>query len=112
VRSLVDRTRLSGMSATVCELQWRDGLPFATGHDRTPAEFEVLATAPAKWAPDDSWWDEQFPKDRQGNAVLGMYTRGGTVFTCGSTDWAHGLFPATIPSLVRITRSILDRLAR
>ncbi|MFM7118617.1 MAG: N,N-dimethylformamidase beta subunit family domain-containing protein [Planctomycetota bacterium] len=100
-----------GYECDGCELQWRDGLPFPTGGDGTPAEFEVLATAPAKWAPDDSWWYEQFPKDREGNAVLGVYTRGGIVFTCGSTDWAHGL-SGNDPVVVRITRNILDRLAR
>lgn len=100
-----------GYECDGCELQWREGLPFATGRDGTPAEFEVLATAPARWAPDDSWWYEQFPKDREGHAVLGIYTRGGTVFTCGSTDWAHGL-SGNDPAVVRITRNILDRLSR
>jgi hypothetical protein len=41
--------------------------------------------------------------------VLGLYTRGGTVFTCGSTDWAHGLNGKN-PVVERITRNILDRL--
>jgi hypothetical protein len=43
--------------------------------------------------------------------VLGTYTRGGTVVTCGSTDWAHGLRGAD-PVVERITRNILDRLSR
>jgi hypothetical protein len=100
-----------GYECDGCELQWREGLPFPTGRDGTPAEFEVLATAPARWAPDDSWWYDQFPKDREGHAVLGIYTKGGTVFTCGSTDWAHGL-SGNDPAVVRITRNILDRLSR
>ena len=34
-------------------------------------------------------WD----KERVGAACMGVYTSagGGEVFTCGSTDWAHGL---------------------
>jgi hypothetical protein len=40
---------------------------------------------------------------------MGLYTRGGTVFTCGSTDWAHGLNGKN-PTVERITRNILDRL--
>ena len=47
----------------------------------------------------------------QGHAVLGTYTRGGTVFTCGSTDWSHGL-RGRDPIVERITRNILDRLGK
>jgi hypothetical protein len=43
--------------------------------------------------------------------VLGVYTRGGTVFTCGSTDWAHGLRGGDLV-VERITRNILDRLSQ
>jgi hypothetical protein len=43
--------------------------------------------------------------------VLGVYQRGGTVFTSGSTDWAHGLRGGD--SMVeRITRNVLERLGR
>jgi len=45
-----------------------------------------------------------------GAAVMGIYTRGGTVFTSGTTDWAHGLRGAD-PHVERITRNILDRLS-
>jgi hypothetical protein len=41
--------------------------------------------------------------------VLGSYTRGGTVFTTGCTDWAHGLGD---PAVERVTRNVLDRLGR
>jgi hypothetical protein len=41
---------------------------------------------------------------------MGLYERGGTVFTAGTTDWSHGLGKdATVD---RITRNILDRLAK
>ena len=44
-------------------------------------------------------------------AVMGLYTRGGTVFTCGSTDWAHGL-RGNDPHVTRITKNLLDRLSK
>ena len=43
--------------------------------------------------------------------MLGTYTRGGTVFTCGSTDWSHGL-RGRDPIVERITGNILDRLGK
>jgi len=100
-----------GYECDGCELEWRDGLPFATCRDGTPASFEVIATCPARWADGDSIWYDRFPQDRVGNAVLGTYTQGGTVFTCGSTDWAHGL-TGNDPVVERITRNILERLTQ
>jgi hypothetical protein len=46
-----------------------------------------LATAPARWHPDDCEWYERWEKGRTGHAVFGTYTRGGTVVTVGTTDW-------------------------
>jgi hypothetical protein len=40
---------------------------------------------------------------------MGVYTRGGTVFTAGTTDWAHGLAQGD-KAVVRITQNILKRL--
>lgn len=73
--------------------------------------FALLGTCPARWAPGDSVWYEEFPKDRVGNAVLGVYTQGGTVVTSGTTDWAHGL-RGNDPAVVRITENILARLSK
>lgn len=100
-----------GYECDGCEMEWRDGLPFPTHRDGTPESFTILASCPAKWAPGDSYWYEQFPKDRVGAAVLGTYTnaQGGTVVTVGSTDWAHGL-AGNDPSVIQITRNVLDRL--
>ena len=39
---------------------------------------------------------------------MGVYTRGGTVFTAGTTDWAHGL--KGDEKVVQITRNVLDQL--
>ncbi|HAM71488.1 MAG TPA: hypothetical protein DCM86_07590 [Verrucomicrobiales bacterium] len=100
-----------GYECDGCEMTWQEGLPFPTGKDGTPTNFVVLATCPAKWHPDDSYWYDRFPQGRVGASVLGTYTRGGTVFTCGSTDWAHGL-RGKDPVVDRITRNILDRLGR
>jgi hypothetical protein len=87
-----------GYECDGCELEWKDGLPFPTCRDGTPRTFEILATAPAQWHPDDCQWYEHWENGRTGNAVLGVYTRGGTVVTVGSTDWAHGLRGGDPPS--------------
>jgi hypothetical protein len=103
--------KVVGYECDGCELTWANGLPAPTGRDGTPANFEVVATAPARWHPDDSEWYERWEKGRTGNAVIGTYTRGGTVVTVGSTDWAHGL-RGNDPAVVRITRNVLDRLGK
>jgi hypothetical protein len=100
-----------GYECDGCELEWREGLPYPTHRDGTPESFTILASAPAQWHPDDCQWYERWENGRKGNAVLGIYTRGGTVFTCGSTDWAHGLRGAD-PLVERITRNILDKLSQ
>ena len=69
----------------------RTGCPRRRAATARRKDFLILATCPARWHPDDCEWYERFPKDRTGAAVMGLYTKGGTVFTCGSTDWAHGL---------------------
>lgn len=104
-----DKDTIVGYECDGCELEWRDGLPFPTHRDGTPDNFEVLATCPARWHPDDAEWYEEWEKGRTGNAVLGIYTRGGTVFTTGSTDWAHGL-RGKDPVVEKVTRNVLDKL--
>jgi len=100
-----------GYECDGCELDWREGLPFPTHRDGTPRSFEILASAPAQWHPDDCQWYDHWENGRKGNAVLGVYTRGGTVFTCGSTDWSHGLAGGD-PAVDRITRNIIARLTK
>ncbi|MDX2036429.1 MAG: DUF6605 domain-containing protein [Isosphaeraceae bacterium] len=99
-----------GYECDGCEFTLVDGLPVPTHRDGTPKTFTILATAPARWHPDDCEWYEKWEKGRTGAAVLGVYTRGGTVFTCGSTDWSHGL-RGRDPKVERITRNVLDRLS-
>ena len=100
-----------GYECDGCELVWKDGIPSPTYRDGTPETFNILATAPAQWHPDDCEWYDQWENGRKGNAVLGVYSRGGTVFTCGSTDWAHGLRGGD-PVVARITRNVLERLSK
>ena len=100
-----------GYECDGCELDWQGGLPRPTHRDGTPESFSVLGTAPAQWHPDDCQWYEQWENGRKGNAVLGIYTRGGTVFTCGSTDWAHGLRGGDV-LVDQITRNILEQLGK
>lgn len=117
-----------GYECDGCDLALRDGLPVATGAGGTPAGFEVVATAPATpfdrdttplpLAPggeyeldfharrllgDDS--AENRERLRHGHAVLGTYTRGGTVVTTGCTEWAYGLDDEKI---AQITRNVLE----
>jgi lysophospholipase L1-like esterase len=99
-----------GYECDGCELA-KDGLPEPTGRDGTPKGFEVLATCPARWHPDDCEWYEKWEKGRTGQSVIGVYTKGGTVVTVGSTDWSHGL-GGNEPAVERITRNVLDRLSK
>ena len=130
-----------GAAATVvgyecdgCTFTYRDGLPYPTGEDGTPATFEILGTCPTQHftretaprppkpgEPSELEYiaarvfgtrePEAMERIRHGHAVLGAYTNdaGATVVTSGSTDWAHGL-AAREPRVERITRNILTRL--
>ncbi len=105
-----------GYECDGCEFEFRGGLPVPTGRDGTPEVFVILATCPARWHPDDALWYDRFPRDPEGApavgaAVFGTYTRGGTVVTAGTTDWSHGLRGGD-EVVERITRNILDRLAK
>jgi len=100
-----------GYECDGCEMKWVDGLPVPTHADGTPDSFSILGTCEARWAPGDSLWYDRFPKDRVGAAVLGLYTKGGTVVTTGSTDWVHGL-RGKDPAVEQITKNILNRLSK
>jgi hypothetical protein len=43
-------------------------------------------------------------------ATLGLFQRGGTVFSAGTTDWALVLADGRDCKVERITRNVLDRL--
>jgi hypothetical protein len=118
-----------GYECDGCDLTMVDGLPVATGADGTPPGFDVVATSPATpfdrdttplpLAPggeyelefharrllgDDS--PENCDRLRNGHAVLGTYTSGGTVVTTGCTEWAYGLDD---PVIAQVTRNIMKR---
>jgi hypothetical protein len=79
------------------------GYPLATGADRTPSDFAVLATADLTQAPQR--WD-----DMPGYSTLGFYRRGrGILMTVGSTGWGQGLLKSS-GNVHLVTRNIIDRL--
>jgi len=123
-----------GYECDGCDFTFRDGLPYPTGSDSTPLDFEILGSAPAPHftrttasrppAPNEpseveflaarlfGTRDEaDVERISHGYAMLGTYTSagGGTVVTSGSTDWAHGL-AGHDEQVQQITRNILDRL--
>lgn len=100
-----------GYECDGCEMEVVDGLPIPTHRDGTPKGFEIVASCPAQWHPDDAYFYDRFEHGRIGASVFGTYTRGGTVVTVGSTDWSHGL-RGRDPIVERITRNIIDRLAK
>lgn len=107
-----------GYECDGCEFTLKDGLPIPTNRDGTPESFEIVASAPARL------WDSELEFASQslfgdtlhqnhfthGTATMGLYTRGGTVFTSGCTEWSRGL-AAPDPLVARITRNVLDRLS-
>lgn len=107
----VGGNKVVGYECDGCELTWKEGLPSPTFRDGTPKGFVVVATAPARWHPDDCEWYEKWQKGRSGHAVVGTYQRGGTVVTVGTTDWAHGLRGGDAV-VVRVTKNVLDRLGK
>jgi len=124
-----------GYECDGCAFTYRDGLPYATGEDDTPATMEILGTCPTQHFTRESAPRPPKPQEpseleyiasrvfgtrdaeaiekiRHGHAVLGAYTNdaGATVITSGSTDWAHGLPDGGSPRIQQITRNILNRL--
>ena len=106
-----DKDTVVGYECDGCEFTLKDGLPVPTGRDGTPSTFEIVASCPARWHPDDCEWYEKWEKGRVGAAVMGVYTRGGTVVTVGTTDWSHGL-RGNDPVVSRATKNVLDRLSK
>jgi hypothetical protein len=72
----------------------------ASGEDGTPEGFRILGVGDVRTA------GYGFGN---GAATMGLFSRGGTVFTGSTTDWVRGL--ASSPVVQRITRNVLDRLS-
>jgi hypothetical protein len=83
---------------------WRD-------ESGTPASYELLAACPL-----DGRWQELPPREHKAAgegvhaAAIGLFTRQGTVFSAGTTDWAQVLASGRDLRVERITRNVLDRL--
>jgi hypothetical protein len=83
------------------------GFPVPTGADDTPSDFVILSIGELA---DKGWQFE--PREKQNQephaATMGLYTRGGIVFTAATTDWTRVL--TTNTHIDRITRNVLNRL--
>jgi hypothetical protein len=79
----------------------------------TPDGYQLLAACPL-----DARWQELPPRERHAAgegmhaATLGLFTRNGSVFSAGTTDWAQVLDAGRDRRVERITRNVLDRLLR
>jgi hypothetical protein len=129
------KDRITVYEVDGCEftLSLDDGLPMPTGRDGTPPDFTILATAPARlWSfaelpsryrasesgdlegTAEAVFGEATPETiarlAHNHAVMGIYTKGGTVFTSGTTDWVYGLLGHD-PVVTQVTRNLLDRLS-
>ncbi len=79
---------------------------YAPGPDGTiPAELEVVALQIG-----GDLRPETIARFAWGHCVIGVFERGGTVFTTGCTDWAYGL--GRDPQVDRVTENVLARLSR
>lgn len=115
---------IAGYECDGCEMTWPDGLPVPTGRDGTPANMQILATAPARLSERDGSieWARQLREalrgaavpaevvNGPGAAVFGIHERGGTVVTAGSCGWSYGL-AARDHVVDRIVRNMFDRLS-
>jgi hypothetical protein len=110
-----------GYECDGCDLAWRNGVPVPTHRDGTPENFQILGVAPGRmpdyeaavhsralFGRDDGMtpWGNDL---KQGAAVFGLWTKGGTVLTVGCTEWARHLDD---PVVAHITRNILRRLSK
>ena len=70
--------------------------------DGTPKDFTILAVGDCR----PSGWGFG-----NGAATMGVFTRGGTVFTASTTDWARVLASGRDAVVEQVTRTVLDRLS-
>jgi N,N-dimethylformamidase beta subunit-like protein len=125
---------LIGYECDGCELQFKHGLPYPSGSDGTPVDFEIIAIAPVALFSRENSPEWLYPVGvmtdlelvshqilgktdaaslatlAHGHAVMGSYVApgGGTVFTAGTTEWACCLGD---PQVACITRTVIKRLS-
>ena len=79
----------------------------------TPESYRLLAACPL-----NAKWQERPPREAHvaaanvHAATMGIFTRGGTVFQAGTTDWAQVLAAGTDTRVETITRNVIDGLLR
>ena len=77
----------------------------------TPETYELLASSVL-----DDEWQELPARERHASAqgihaaCMGIFRRGGTVFSAGTTDWAQVLDSGQDRHVGRITANVIDRL--
>ncbi|HCL27310.1 MAG TPA: hypothetical protein DIC52_02605 [Candidatus Latescibacteria bacterium] len=98
-----------GYETDGCAYHEQNGYPVPTCDDGTPEDFVIICQAPSRWTGMEFDVYQEAGVSNDGRATMGSHTRGGTVFTAGTTDWAHGL--KNDPIVQRITRNVLDRLS-
>lgn len=101
-----------GYECDGCQFTEVNGYPVPTHKDGTPETFVILAQAPALWTGCVFDVHHEAKVSPDGRATLGVYTtpKGGTVFTAGTTDWAHALGHNAVVN--QITHNVMRRLAR
>jgi hypothetical protein len=81
------------------------GFPVPTGADGTPSDFVILGLGELA---DREWQFEARENQGPQAATMGLYTRGGIVFTAATTDWTRVL--TTNTHVAKITQNVLNRL--
>ena len=83
------------------------------GDGGTPGGYQLLAACPL-----NEQWQARVPAKGQAAAgamhaaTMGIFTRGGTVFQAGTTDWAQVLASGQDQQVETITRNVIDGLLR
>ncbi|NLS77449.1 MAG: DNRLRE domain-containing protein [Chloroflexi bacterium] len=87
---------LQAREADGAKLRWVNGYPEPTGEDGTPLNTIILGKG-----------------SLLGQGTMGIYQRGGMVFTTGSWEWARqGLQNYKDPIVERMTRNVLNRFTQ
>lgn len=91
----------------------RDNHGFPVPTNGTPSDFVILGVGilANPNVPDKGWQFEARENQNQEShaATMGLYSRGGIVFTAATTDWTRVL--TVNPHVDRITRNLLNRLS-
>jgi hypothetical protein len=108
-----------GVEADAADLEFVDGRPEYTGLDGVSKQYRILALANAYVDPGEG--RDIGPRgplraadgdaNAWGTVAINETEFDGTVFNAATIEWGHGLHDPASP-VARITRNVLDRLAR